>query len=75
MPNGTDDFPIEWENPAHAELPWQNAPVHWTGAVRQLDFDLASKQPGSRIGMRRVKWDLRKRSFARSSSSVPPTRL
>ena len=44
MPNDTtNDFPIDWEDPAHAEIAWEHDPVHSAHASRPLDFDLATK--------------------------------
>ena len=42
MPENTD-FPIDWEDPAHAEIAWEHDPVHSAHATRPLDFDLATK--------------------------------
>ncbi len=43
MPDETTHFPIDWEDPAHAELAWEHDPVHSAHASRPLDFDLATK--------------------------------
>ncbi len=43
MPDDTTDFPIEWEDPSHAEIAWEHDPVHSAHASRPLDFDLATK--------------------------------
>lgn len=43
MPENTNGFPIEWEDPAHAEIAWEHDPVHSPHATRPLDFDLATK--------------------------------
>jgi len=37
----SDEFPIEWDDPAHAEIAWEFDPVHTPNATHPLDFDLA----------------------------------
>ena len=42
MPDETDAFPVEWEDPAHAKIAWVHDPVHSPDAVKPLAFDLAT---------------------------------
>ena len=42
MPEENDAFPIEWDDPSHAEVAWQHDPVHSPDAVKPLAFDLAT---------------------------------
>ena len=43
MSDATDDFPITWEDPAHADVAWEYDRVHSPHAALPLAFDLASK--------------------------------
>jgi pyruvate,water dikinase len=43
MPDDMTGFPVEWEDPAYADIAWTFDPTHSPDATRPLDFDLSTK--------------------------------